>query len=155
LLRTQHVPGSEATSLLHDRAEAGMSALALELGLISLDADPGLGVQAAQDMLSQAINDLRGIGTTLLVSAQLGPALRALADRCHLRLRLDLPRRDLGAELRSRIGLLVANHLNTLRAGSSVLVRVRGRRRSVRVNITDQQPGQPGPSHYRAVLTCA
>lgn len=161
-----HAPDREAARFrfdlerdLHDRAAVGMSALALELGLISTDTDPGVGerVEVAQDMLRRAIDDLRGIGRTLyppvLVSAGLGPALRGLAERRDLHIRLDLPRRDLGAEAQSRTGLLVADHLNTLHAGSAVLVRVRGRR-IVRVHITDKQPGRPGLRHHRAVLTC-
>jgi hypothetical protein len=145
---------------LHDGAAAGMSALALELGLIAMDVEPVLGArfEAAQELLCRAIDELRGIGAALyppvLVSAGLGPALRALAERRDLRLQLDLPRRDLGAEARSRTGLLVSDHFHTLRPGSTVLVRVRGRR-LVRVHITDRQPGRTGLRHHRAVLTCA
>lgn len=145
---------------LHDGAAVGISALALELGLISMAAeDAGLGarIEVAQSMLRCVLDDLRGIGTALyppvLVSADLGPALHALAEHRGLRLRLDLPRGALDGRTRSRIGLLVADHLKTLSAGSAVLVRVRGRR-FVRVRITDHQPGRPRPGSHRAVLRC-
>lgn len=146
---------------LHDGAAADMSALALELGLISMAADDpntSTRVDAALDLLRRALDDLRGIATALypsvLVSAGLGPALRAVAERRDLRLRLDLPRRELGAEASSRTGLLVTDHLHTLRPGSAVRVRVRGRW-LVRVHITDQGPDRPDLRHHRAVLRCA
>jgi signal transduction histidine kinase len=162
-----HAPGRDAVRLrhdlertLHDGAAAGMSALALELGLISMSADDpeqGARIEAALDKLSQAIDELRGVGSALyppvLASAGLEPALRALAERRDLRLRLDLPRRELREEARSRTGLLVADHLHTLRPGSAVRVRIRGVR-FVRVHITDQQPGRSRPRHHRAVLRC-
>jgi histidine kinase len=163
-----HAPGRDAVRLrhelertLHDGAAAEMSALALELGLIFMSADDpeqGARIEAAQDLLRRAIDDLRGIGTALyppvLTSAGLEPALRALAEHRDLRLRLDLPRRELGAEARSRTGLLVADHMRLLCPGSAVRVKVRGTR-LVRVHITDLQPGRPGPRHHRAVLRCA
>jgi len=147
--------------LLHDGAAASMSALALELGLISMHAnDPRVGdrIDATQGLLRRAIDDLRQLGTALypavLVSAGLGPALEAVAERRDLRLRLDLPRRELGVDAKSRIGLLVTDLLHTLCPGTAVRVRVRGQR-FVRVHITDQRPGLPGPRHHRAVLRCA
>jgi signal transduction histidine kinase len=146
---------------LHDGAAANMSALALQLGLISMaadDPDTEARLDAALSMLRGAIDDLRGLGTALyppvLVSAGLGPALRSVAERRDLRLTLDLPRRELGVEARSRTGLLVVDHLHTLSPGSVVGVRVRGRR-LVRVHITDEQPGRSGPRRHRAVLRCA
>jgi signal transduction histidine kinase len=165
--RRLRAPGRDAVRLrhelervLHDGAAAGMSALALELGLISMAADdPRLGarIDAAQGLLSNVLDDLRGIGTALyppvLVSAGLEPALRALAEHRELRLRLDLPGHELDTEARSRVGLLVADHLHTLCTGSAVRVRIRGRR-LVRVHISDQQPGRPRPRHHRAVLRC-
>ena len=141
---------------IHDGAAADMSALALELGLISMAADDphtGARIDAALGLVRRAIDDLRGVGAALyppvLLSAGLGPALRAVAERRDLRLRLDLPRRELGAEASSRTGLLVTDHLRTLRPGSAVRVRVRGRW-LVRVRITSQ-----GQRHHRAVLRCA
>jgi hypothetical protein len=161
-------PGRDAAELrfdlertLHDGAATGISALAVELGVISISTnDPGLGarIDAVHGIVHRILDDLRVVGAILyppvLVSAGLGPALRAVAERCDLRLRLDLPRHDLGAEARSRTGLLVADHLWTLCPGTAVRVRVRGRR-FVRVRITEEQPGRPGPRHYRAVLRCA
>jgi hypothetical protein len=163
-----HAPGRDLARrrydlerTLHDGAAAEMSALALELGLISMSTDnpeQGARIEAAQDLLRRAIDELRGVGTVLyppvLTSAGLGPALCAVAERHELLLRLDLPERELCAEARSRTGLLVADHLCTLRPGSAVLVRVRGRR-FVRVRITERQPGRPKPRHHRAVLRCA
>lgn len=121
--------------------------------------DPSVGARldAAQGLLRRVLDDLRGIGTALyppvLVSGGLGPALNALAEHRDLRLRLDLPGNELAPVTRSRVGLLVADHLHTLCAGSVVRVRVRGRR-LVRVRITDKQPGLPRPRHHRAVLRC-
>lgn len=146
---------------LHDGASAGMSALALELGLISMSAnDPRVGarIDAAQGLLRRAIDDLRLLGSALyppvLVSAGLGPALRAVAENRDVRLRLDLPPHELGEDARSRVGLLVSDHLHTLCRGSAVRVRVRGRW-LVRVHISELQPGRPQPRHHRAVLRCA
>lgn len=161
-------PGRDAVRLrcdleraLHDGAAAGMSALALELGLISMSAnDPRMGerIDAAQDLLRRAIDDLRVLGTALyppvLASAGLGPALRAVAEHRDVRLRLDLPPHELGEDASARVGLLVSDHLHTLCQGSVVGVRVRGRR-LVRVHISDQRPGLPQPRHHRAVLRCA
>jgi signal transduction histidine kinase len=167
LPRRLHAPGCDTVKvrhdlerILHDGAAAGMSALALELGLISMAADDprvGARVDAAQRLLHRVLDDLRGIGTALyppvLVSGGLRAALRALAEHRDLRLRLDLPSHELGTEARSRVGLLVADHLHTLCTGSAVRIRVRGRR-YVRVHITDQQPGRTRPRHHRAVLRC-
>ena len=167
LPRRLRAPGRDAVRLrhdlekdLHDGAAAGMSALALELGLISMAADdPRLGarIDAAQGLLRRVLEDLRGIGTALyppvLVSGGLGPALHALAEHRDLRLRLDLPGEEIHPDTRSRIGLLVADHLYTLCAGSVVRVRVRGRR-LVRVRITDEAPGSGRARHHRAVSRC-
>jgi hypothetical protein len=146
---------------LHDGAAADMSALALELGLLSMSAeDPQTEarIDTALVVLRRAIDDLRGIGATLyppvLVSAGLGPALKSVAERRDVRLTLDLPSRELGVDARSRTGLLVADHLRTLCPGTAVRVRVRGRW-LVRVHITDVQPGRAGLRHHRAVLRCA
>jgi len=145
---------------LHDGAAANMSALALQLGLISMaadDPDTEARIDAALAMLRGTIDELRGLGRVLyppvLVSAGLEPALRSVAERRDLRLRLDLPRRELGVEARTRTGLLVTDHLHTLCPGSAVDVRVRGRK-LVRVHITDEQPGQSRPRRHRAVLRC-
>lgn len=155
----RHRFGLERT--LHDGAVADMSALALELGMISATVDDTHveeRIAAAQDRLTGILADLRHIGSTIyppvLATAGLGPGLRAVAENRGLRLLLDLPRTELGAEARSRTGLLVADHFQTLRAGSVVRVRVRGRR-FVRVSITDQAPGVPERREHRAVLRCA
>lgn len=155
----RHRFGLERT--LHDGAVADMSALALELGMISAaagDAHVERRVAAAQERLTGILADLRHVGSVIypraLATAGLAPGLLAVAERRGLRLLLDLPRAELGAEARSRAGLLVADHFHTLRPGSVVRVRVRGRR-IVRVTITDQEPGAAGHREHRAVLRCA
>jgi signal transduction histidine kinase len=146
---------------LHDGAVADISALALELGMIS-DAVGEAGVAkrlaAVQSRVTGIVDDLRGVGAVIyprvLATAGLGAGLRAVAERRGLRLLLDLPSAELDTDARSRAGLLVADHFQTLPRGSVVLVRVRGRR-FVRVRITDQQPGCPERHEHRAVLRCA
>jgi hypothetical protein len=112
---------------------------------------------AVQRRVTGIVDDLRGIGSVIyprvLATAGLGPGLLAVAERRGLRLVLDLPDRELGAEARSRTGLLVADHFQTLSPGSVVLVRVRGRR-FVRVSILDEEPGAPQRRERRAVLRC-
>jgi len=145
---------------LHDGAITDISALALELGVISAsagDSDVAAKLAVAQRRVTDILDELRGVGSWIyppvLASAGLGPGLRAVAERRGLRLLLDLPRDELGAEARSRAGLLVADHFHTLRPGSVVRVRVRGRR-IVRVSITDQRPGGSARRAHRAVLRC-
>lgn len=145
---------------LHDGAVADISALALELGVISAAVDDTRveeRLAAAQTRVSDIIDDLRRVGALIyprvLATAGLGPGLLAVAERRGLRLLLDLPPGELGAEARSRAGLLVADHFHTLRPGSVVRVRVRGRR-FVRVTITDQEPGCATRREHRAVLRC-
>lgn len=147
--------------ILHDGAVADMSALALELGMISAavgDAHVEERIAAVQERLTGILEDLRHVGSAIyppvLATAGLGPVLVAVAENRGLRLLLDLPRTELGAEARSRTGLLVADHFHTLRPGSVVRVRVRGRR-IVRVSITDRAPGAVACREHRAVLRCA
>lgn len=146
---------------LHDGAVTDISALALELGMISATAGDirvEERIAAAQSRVSDILDDLRRVGSLIyppvLASSGLGPGLVAVAERRGLRLLLDLPRAELGTEARSRAGLLVADHFHTLRPGSLVRVRVRGRR-IVRVSITDQEPGAASRREHRAVLRCA
>lgn len=146
---------------LHDGAVADISALALELGMISdavCDAGVAARLAAVRSRVTGIVDDLRRVGSEIyppvLATAGLGPGLLAVAERRGLRLLLDLPRAELGAEARSRTGLLVADHFHTLRPGSLVLVRVRGRR-LVRVRVTDQEPGASARREHRAVLRCA
>ncbi|MFI7672983.1 hypothetical protein [Actinophytocola sp. NPDC049390] len=147
---------------LHDGAVADISVLALELGMISAtsgDVRVEEKVAAAQERVMAILENLRRVGSMIyppvLASSGLGPGLRAVAEHQGLRLlRLDLPAGELGAEARSRAGLLIADHFQTLRQGSLVSVRVRGRR-LVRVHITDQEPGAAQRREYRALLRCA
>ncbi|MFC4852594.1 histidine kinase [Actinophytocola glycyrrhizae] len=155
----RHRFGLERT--LHDGAVADMSALALELGMISAtagDARVEERIAAAQDRVTDILEDLRRVGSVIyppvLATAGLGPGLLAVAEHRGLRLLLDLPRAELCAEARSRAGLLVTDHFHTLRPGSVVRVRVRGRR-IVRVSISDQEPGGTARREHRAVLRCA
>jgi signal transduction histidine kinase len=145
---------------LHDDVAIGMSSLAIRLDLLAESAtDPSVNAElvAVRLALCDVIEDLRQIGATIyppvLDGAGLGPAVRSVAERRDLRLRLELPRHDLGAEARTRTGLLIVDHLNTLCPGTSVTVRVRGRR-FVRVHITEQRPGQQGRHRHRAALRC-
>ncbi|MGW5050428.1 hypothetical protein [Actinokineospora sp. NPDC004072] len=146
---------------LHRGAVEGVSVLALELTLISRtvdDARVAARLDAAQSTIHRALDDLRRVGAAIypsvLAGAGIGAALQAVAERLDLRLRLDLPEHDLGAEARARTGLLVADHLHTLAPGTAVRVRVRGRR-LVRVHIIDERPGRSAPRHHRAALRCA
>ncbi|MEV0696843.1 histidine kinase [Saccharopolyspora sp. NPDC050389] len=142
---------------LHDGPAAGLSALAIELGLISAAAgDPQLAarVDALRDAVCLLVDRVRLLGATIhppALVAGLEPAWLSVAEHCDLRLRLDLPDHDLGAHASARMGLLVADHLRTLESGTIVQVRVRGRR-FVRVHITEQRPGSAQRRHFRAVL---
>ncbi|ASR37023.1 hypothetical protein BAY61_20840 [Prauserella marina] len=160
-------PGRAAADLryglertLHDGAVTEISALTLELGVISAattDEDVRKRLADAQHHVTSILEALREVGSVIyppvLATTGLGPGLHAVAEGRGLRLRLDLPGTELGAEARSRTGLLIADHLQTLRPGSVVRVRVRGRR-LVRVRITDRQPGGGLPRERRAVLRC-
>lgn len=146
--------------VLHDGAVSEMSTLALELGMISAavdDAGMEASVDAVRSRVTNVLDDLRWIGSVIyapvLASAGLGPGLRAVAERRDLRLILDLPRDELGRDAGSRVGLLVADHFQTLRPGSVVRVRVRGRR-FIRVSIADHQPDGTRPRVHWAVLRC-
>ncbi|MGW5649095.1 histidine kinase [Saccharopolyspora sp. NPDC003752] len=142
---------------LHDGPAASLSALALELGLISATAgDPHLSarIDALRDTVCLLVERVRLLGATIhppALVAGLGPAWLSVAEQGDLRLRLDLPPRDLGAQVSGRTGLLVADHLRTLEPGTTVQVRVRGRR-FVRVHITEQRPGSAQRRHFRVVL---
>lgn len=132
----------------------------MKLDLISASAaDPEVcaRIESAREVIYGISDGLRGVGAALyppvLYSAGLGPALGAIAERRDLRLRLDLPKHDIGPEARARAGLLVADHLHTLGPGAQVLVRVRGRR-FVRVRIIDDGPGRARRRDHLAVLRC-
>jgi hypothetical protein len=160
-------PGRRAAALrydlelaLHDGVATGLSALALELDLAAMSTkDPVLGarIDDARGTVFRVVDDLRRLSGTIyppvLRGGGLGPALRAVAERRDLRLSLDLPRHDLCEEAWTRTGLLVADHMHTLSAGTAVRVRVRGRR-LVRVLITERSPGW-SKRRNRAVLRCA
>ncbi|MGW1680187.1 histidine kinase [Saccharopolyspora sp. NPDC002376] len=147
--------------MLHDGAVAEISALALELGMIydtARDEAVAAQVATAQRRVNGILDDLRSVESWIyppvLASAGLGPGLRAVAERCELRLSLDLPQAELGSQTRARVGLLIADHFHNLPPGSVVRVRVKGRR-VIRVSITDQQPGGEARRAHRAVLRCA
>ncbi|MEV0083921.1 histidine kinase [Saccharopolyspora sp. NPDC050642] len=142
---------------LHDGPAAGLSALALQLGLISATAgDPQLSarIDALRDTVCLLVERMRLLGATIhppALAAGLEPTWTSVAEHGDLRLRLDLPGHDLGTQLSGRTGLLVADHLRTLEPGTTVQVRVRGKR-LVRVHITEQRPGWEQRRHFRAVL---
>jgi signal transduction histidine kinase len=167
LPRVLRTPGRDATECrdrlertLHDDVAMGMAALVLKLGVLAQSAgDPRVCAEldAVQHLLCRVIDDLRRIGAAiyppLLAGSGLEPALRSVAERRDLPLRLDLPRHDLGAEARSRTALFVVDHLHRLGPGTSVTVRVRGRR-IVRVRITEERTGRSGRRRHWAVLRC-
>lgn len=149
----------ELERALHDGPTAGLSALAIELELISAaGADPrsAARIEAVRETVCVLVDRLRLLGAAIhppTLVAGLEPAWASIAEHRGLRLRLDLPDHDLGAQLRVRTGLLVADHLRTLERGTFVLVRVRGRK-LVRVHIVEQPPVPARRSHFRAVLRC-
>lgn len=148
----------ELERALHDGPTIDLSALAIELGLISTaSGDPRIAarIDGVRDTVCLMVDRLRLLGAiihppTLVEGVE--PAWVSIAEHHGLRLKLDLPDRVLGAEARSRTGLLVADHLRTLEPGTSVRVRVRGRR-FVRVHITELRDSV-GPRHLRVVLRC-
>ncbi|MEV0698011.1 histidine kinase [Saccharopolyspora sp. NPDC050389] len=142
---------------LHDGPAASLSALAIELGLISATAGhPQLAarIDALRDTVCLLVDRMRLLGATIhppALAAGLEPAWLSVAEHCDLRLRLDLPGHDLGTQASARTGLLVADHLRTLESGTTAQVRVRGRK-FVRVHITEQRPGSAQRRHFRAML---
>lgn len=144
---------------MHDGPAAGLSALAIELDLISSgtgDPRQAARIDAARDTVCRLVDHLRLVSATLhppTLADGLEPTLVSVVERCDLRLRVDLPRHELDAWASARTGLLVADHLRTLELGTTVWVRVRGRR-FVRVQITEQRPGSAGRRRFLAVLRC-
>jgi signal transduction histidine kinase len=149
----------ELEQSLHDGPATGLSALAIKLDLISATTDdPHIAAQidAAKETVCLLVEHVRLLGAAIhppTLADGLEPAWDSVAERCALRLRLDLPRHELAAQASARAGLLVADHLRTLEPGTTVRVRVRGRR-FVRVHITEQQPVSVGQRYFLAVLLC-
>lgn len=145
---------------LHDDVAVAMSALVIELDLVAgevNDASVCARLAAIRGVMCGIIDDFRAtmgmIYPALLGVGELGPALSAVAENRGLRLRLDLPRHQLGAQACARTGLLVVDHLNRLVPGTAVRVRVRGRK-VVRVSILDRRPELPEWRRHWAVLRC-
>lgn len=167
MLRMLRAPGREVAERreamersLHDGVAIGLSALAVRLELIATSTGDALArsdIDAAREAVCGIVDNLRGIGVAIyppLVSAGTAASLHAIADRLGLALRLDLPRRDMDPNARTRTVLLVSDYLHTLCPNTSVRVRVRGRR-LVRVLITQRRVGGlPGRRGHRAVLRC-
>lgn len=136
-----------------------LSALAVELDLFSAgiaDLRIAARIEAVRERVCGLIENLRQLGGVIhppVLAEGLEPTCVSVAEHCDLRLRLDLPEHDLGRQTRLRMGLLVADHLRTLEPGTTVRVRVRGRR-FVRVRITEQPPGTSERRNLRAVLLC-
>ncbi len=147
--------------MLHDKVAVGMSAVAAQLDLVSADSvDPAVDakIHAVRDTLCQIVDDVRDVGKSIyppmLSGVGVEPLLRSIADNKGLRLRLDLSSRELNAEAQARVGLLVADHLNTLASGTIVHIRVRGRR-LVRVQITEHTSRRsPRRRPLRAMVLC-
>lgn len=145
---------------LHDRVAIGISAMAAHLDLISrVDdaAERAARIARMQDALYHVTDEVRGVGKRIYPPAlgadHLASALQAVAEQRGLRLALDLPARSLAVEANARLGLLVADHLNTLFPGTVVHVRVRGRR-LVRLRITEDRRANGRRRTYRAWLRC-
>lgn len=146
---------------LHDDVAIGMSALTIELDLIAVAAaDPAVGarIDAVRTAVCRVIEELRQVGSAIYPPALgsvdgLGSALRAVAERRHLELRLDLPRHELSAEAQVRTGLLVSDHMLTLPPGTEITVRLRGKR-FLRVHVIERRADRRGRHHFRAVLRC-
>ncbi|MDI2027610.1 hypothetical protein QFW96_03260 [Saccharopolyspora sp. TS4A08] len=149
----------ELERALNDGPAAGLSALAVELDLFSAmvgDLRLTSRVEVLRERVYVLIENLRQLGGALhppVLTEGLEPACVSVAERYDLRIKLDLPEHDLDAQARMRTGLLVADHLRTLEPGTTVRVRVRGRR-VVRVRITEQRPGSSVRRNLRAVLLC-
>lgn len=149
----------ELERALHDGPVERLSALAIELDLLSATVGD-LALVSRVDVLQETVCSLleqhRRLGAAIhppVLADGLEPTWMSVAERCDLRLRLDLPNHELGAQASTRTGLLVADHLRTLEPGTVVRVRVRGRR-FVRVHMTEQRPGSTQRRNSRAVLLC-
>ena len=146
--------------VLHDEVAIGLSAMVLQLDLLSAvaSADTALTtrVGAVRVAVCHVIEDVRRLGgvvySPVLRGSGLAPALRATAELREVRLRLDLPTYDLGVAAQSRVGLFVTDRLHRLCPGTGVRVRVRGRR-FVRVRITEKGPAQRA-RRYWTVASC-
>jgi hypothetical protein len=149
----------ELERALNDGPAAGLSALAVELDLFSAgiaDLRVSSRIEALRETVISLIENLRQLGGMIhppVLAEGLEPTCLSLAERYDLLIRLDLPEHELGPQARVRTGLLVADHLATLEPGTTVRVRVRGRR-VVRVRITEQRPGSSTWRNLRAVLLC-
>lgn len=149
----------ELERALNDGPAAGLSALAVELDLFSAGvADLRLAshVEVLRESVFSLIENVRQLGGMIhppVLAEGLEPTCVSVAERYDLRLGLDLPDHELSSQGRLRTGLLVADRLATLEPGTTVRVRVRGRR-FVRVRITEQRPGSQVRRNLRAVLLC-
>ncbi|WP_434444118.1 histidine kinase [Lentzea sp. E54] len=146
---------------LHDGPALQASALALELELISVATDdPHIRARldTAQNGVRRMLDDMRGLGEMLyppvLPGAGVGPAVRAAGERLGLFLTLDVAAEECDGTARSRICLMIIDHLSTLRPGTAVSVRVRAGRRLAWVRVTQDAPGEPGPRRHWAVIRC-
>ena len=149
----------ELERALNDGPAAGLSALGVELDLFSAgvaDLRVSTRIETLRETVISLIENLRQLGGMIhppVLAEGLEPTCVSIAERYDLRLALDLPEHELGAQARVRTGLLVADHLRTLEPGTTVRVQVRGRR-VVRVRITERRPGSPVRRNLRAVLLC-
>jgi hypothetical protein len=149
----------ELERALNEGPAAGLSALAVELDLFSAvvgDLRLASRVEVLRESVCVLIENVRQLGGMIhppVLAEGLEPTCLSVAERYDLLLGLDLPEHELGPQARVRTGLLVADHLRTLEPGTSVRVRVRGRR-VVRVRISERRPGSSVRRNLRAVLLC-
>ncbi|WP_329791568.1 hypothetical protein V1227_06505 [Lentzea sp. DG1S-22] len=146
---------------LHDGPALRVSALALELALISGSvSDPKVRdlVVGAQDEVCRIADELREVGGAiyppLLVSAGVETALRAVAERQRVWFTIQVDESGMDDLTRTRLCLLLADHLRSLPPGTALSARVRGGRHLVRVRVREWRGGRL-PRQRWAVLRCA
>ncbi|WP_026422072.1 histidine kinase dimerization/phosphoacceptor domain-containing protein [Actinokineospora inagensis] len=134
---------------LNDGPAQRVAALAVELGLLSVDLpdDPALTGRVAelQGGLAAVLAELREIGGVLfppvLASDGLEPALHAVAERRGVAIAVHSDLVDQATA--HAAGLAVADHLRSVPRDTQVAVRVRRHRGTARVDVTEER-GQCG-----------
>jgi signal transduction histidine kinase len=137
---------------LHDGAALRISALTLQLGLFRHrvpDTDPGLrsSVDRMQDELHTVLQELRDVAgrvyPPLLDEAGLGPALREVADRSEVPVRVNAPDDRFGPAAEGAAYFAVSECVATVAADSLGLdVAVRREDGFLAVDVVGAGPGQ-------------